>query len=101
MTHYNSNQIPFYLISSQLLSEVDQACEEAEIDNQTENANISVTIPQTNFDNVLARAKLYFNSCTNSNENGEVGEEEKVIDAKFESILLSCTSADQKRIKNR
>ena len=86
------------MISSQLLSEVDQACEETEINNQTENANVSETIPQTNFDNVLAKAKLYHNSCTNSNENGEV---EKVIDAKFESILLSCTSADQKRIKNR
>ena len=89
------------MISSQLLGEVDQACEETEINNQTENANVSETIPQTNFDNVLAKAKLYHNSCTNSNENGEVGEEEKVTDAKFESILLSCTSADQKRIKNR
>ena len=96
-----SNHIPFYVISSQLLGEVDQACEEAEIINQTENVNTSVTIPQTNFDNVLVKAKLYFNSCTNSNENGEVGEVEKVIDSKFESVLLSCTSSDQKLIKKR
>ena len=86
---------------SQLLSEIDQACEESEINNSTDNTNASETISQTNFDSVLAKAKLYYNSCTNSNENGEVGEEEKVTDAKFESILLSCTSADQKRIKNR
>ena len=85
------------MISSQLLGEVDQACEEAEHESAA-NANASATIPQSTFDNVLAKAKLYHNSCTNSNENGEV---EKVIDAKFESILLSCTSADQKRIKNR
>ena len=43
--------IPFHLIFSQLLGEVDQACQEAEVSDSTENANASVTIPQKNFDN--------------------------------------------------
>ena len=93
----------FYKLFSHLLHEVDLACEEIpEETTSTENTNETPPIlPISRFDNVLLKTKIFYNSCTNSNENGETAQGENVTDTKFESLLLSCTSDDQKKIKNR
>ena len=89
------------LIFSQLLTEIDLACDVPEVSTSTENELCNSTIPSSRFDNVLLKVKMYFNSCNTSNESTEREVEEKITDSKFESLLLACTSDDQKKIKNR
>ena len=88
-------------IFSQLLNEVDLACEEPEENTSTENANDNPTVLPSRLEKVLLKTRIFYNSCTDSNENGERDQTENVTDTKFESLLLSCTSDDQKKIKNR
>ena len=89
------------LIFSQLLTEIDLACDVPEVSISTENKLCNPAIPSSRFDNVLLKVKMYFNSCNTSNESSERGETEKITDTKFESLLLACTSDDQKKIKTR
>ena len=89
------------LIFSQLLTEIDLACDDPEVSISTENELCNSTIPSSRFNNVLLKVQMYFNSCNTSNESTEREEEEKITDTKFESLLLACTSDDQKKIKNR
>ena len=78
---------------SQLLHDIDLACEGKTNEGKNSLANSS------ELDEILKKAKIYHNSCIDSSSNAR--ESSSIIDTKFESILLSCTSADQKETKKR
>ena len=91
----------FQIIFSQLLAEIDLACDDPEVNISTESINDNSACHSSRFDNVLLKSKMYYNSCTTSSEHSEREEVDKITDTKFESLILACTSDDQKKIKNR
>ena len=84
---------------SQLMMEVDAACEGQEEHSSTESRCDNTLSDSSKLQSILQKVKVYHNSCKDTSLASD--EEKEVTDAKFESYLLSCTSDDQKRTKNR
>ena len=84
---------------SQLMFEVDAACEEPEEHSSIESKCDNTLSDSSKLQSILQTVKVYHNSCKDTSLASD--ETKEVTDAKFESYLLSCTSDDQKRTKNR
>ena len=79
--------------------EVDAACEGQEEHSSTESGCDNTLSDSSKLQSILEKVKIYHNSCKEASSASD--ESKEVTDAKFESYLLSCTSDDQKRTKNR
>jgi hypothetical protein len=94
--HYNLLGINF----RQLYSEIDLACEVSEQKDSKEQTEYDESLSNSSkLESVLQKAKMYRSSCTGSSSDRK--EVANITDSKFESILLACTSDDQKQVKKR
>ena len=76
------------------------ACEDSENkDISTKNEGDECLSNSSKLSNVLRKIKLYQSSCVDS--SSDVRESSDGSDSKFESLLLACTSDDQKEIGKR
>ena len=76
------------------------ACEVFEQDDSKEQTKCDKQLSNSvKLDCVLQKAKMYHRSCIDS--GSEPKELTDITDSKFESVLLACTSDDQKQVKKR
>ena len=80
--------------------EIDLACEVSEKTDSKKQTECNEQLSNSSkLECVLKKAKMYHSSCTGScSDPKEVSD---VTDSKFESVLLACTSDDQKQVKKR
>ena len=80
--------------------EIDLACEVSEQNDPKEHTDCDEPLSNSSkLESVLQKAKMYHSSCTGSgSDHKEVAD---ITDSKFESVLLACTSDDQKQVKKR